>query len=193
MQSSKMCRLVRLPSSSHVSEVLGVLEGDAVVLLLRGDVCAISVTSVVDVPSSKWVSQLLGRFVVVVAVSRAFTGIFWLSHLWIVPYGGATQQNDPALHRGSEHFGSGQFLVLLQQVNTSWRHENKDWLLHAKYVCRRLKVGVLAKETIRSLYAVGFLISIRMKCAEKPSLVVSPSTPVSKPAIIPCVLWAKVF
>ena len=53
MQPSKMCRLVRLPSSSHVSEVLEVLEGDAVVVLLRGDVRAISVTSVVDVPSSK--------------------------------------------------------------------------------------------------------------------------------------------
>ena len=87
MQLSKMCRLVRLPSSGHVSEVLGVLEGDAVVLLLRGDVRAISVTSVVDVPSRQWVSQLLGRFVVVVAVSRAFTGIFWLSYPWIAPYG----------------------------------------------------------------------------------------------------------
>ena len=45
----------------------------------------------------------------------------------------ATQQNDPALHRGSELFGSGRFLVLLHQVNTSWRHENKaggrQWLL----------------------------------------------------------------
>ena len=74
----KMCRLVCLPSSGHVSEVLGVLEGGAVVLLLRSDVRAISVTSVV--------AQLLGRFVVVVAVSRAFTGIFLLGYPWIVPY-----------------------------------------------------------------------------------------------------------
>mmetsp|Transcript_66207 Transcript_66207/g.175408 ORF Transcript_66207/g.175408 Transcript_66207/m.175408 type:complete len:264 (-) Transcript_66207:475-1266(-) len=35
----------------------------------------------------KWVSQLLGRFVVMVAVSRACTGMFWLSYPWIVPYG----------------------------------------------------------------------------------------------------------
>ena len=35
----------------------------------------------------------------------------------------ATHQNDPALHRGSEHFGSGRFLVSLHQVNTSWTSE----------------------------------------------------------------------
>ena len=58
------------------------------------------------------------------------------------------------------------------------------------YCCR---VGVFAKEAERSLYAGRLLISVRMERAEKPSLVVSPSTPVSEPATIPCVLWADVY
>jgi hypothetical protein len=36
--------------------------------------------------TDKWVSQLLGTFVVMVAVSRACTFTFWLSIAWIRPY-----------------------------------------------------------------------------------------------------------
>lgn len=59
--------------------------------------------------------------------------------------------------------------------------------------CRRLKTGAFAKDTVRSLYADRLLISVRMERAKKPSLVVSPSIPVSEPVTIPCVLWADVY
>ena len=123
-----MCRLVRLPSSGHVSEVLGVLEGDAVVLLLRGDVRAISVTSVVDVPSRQVGVAIVGQIRRHGSGEQSFHRHLLAELPMDCALRCATQQNDPALHRGSEHFGSGRFLVLLHQVNTSWRHENKDWL-----------------------------------------------------------------